>query len=199
MAASVLAYLVFYFVPIHDLRVPRAVAVLDVLRDEQLQTHALNPVRFSFLSSFVSNVPTWDRSSIMTTVDTPDDSTLEAAVPAQSMVLVPRDTPGFRIGKVFNKSGWRFYQNAELIFENAEVPAPRYMAKAGVGWRALGRSEHPFPIERLVRYQTMYVETGRYLQRRFPRDMRSLCEVLDTLDDRDVLDEAAVGVVIDRR
>lgn len=27
------------------------------------------------------------------------------------------------------------------------------------------------------------VETARYLQQRFPRDMRSLCEVLDTLDD----------------
>jgi DnaA family protein len=26
-------------------------------------------------------------------------------------------------------------------------------------------------------------ETARYLQRRYPRDMRSLCEVLDTLDD----------------
>ena len=26
-------------------------------------------------------------------------------------------------------------------------------------------------------------ETGRYLQRRFPRDMRTLCDVLDTLDD----------------
>src|SRR5215216_143502 len=39
-----------------------------------------------------------------------------------TMFLVPRDTPGFRIGKVFNKSGWRFYQNAELIFENARVP-----------------------------------------------------------------------------
>jgi acyl-CoA dehydrogenase len=39
-----------------------------------------------------------------------------------SMFLVPRDTPGFRIGKVFNKSGWRFYQNGEMIFENARVP-----------------------------------------------------------------------------
>jgi D-amino-acid oxidase len=48
--------------------------------------------------------------------------------------------------------------------ENAEVPAPRYMARAGVGWRSLARSEHPFPIESMVRYQTMYVETGRYLQ-----------------------------------
>ena len=39
-----------------------------------------------------------------------------------TMFMVPRDTPGFRIGKVFNKRGWRFYQNAELIFENARVP-----------------------------------------------------------------------------
>jgi alkylation response protein AidB-like acyl-CoA dehydrogenase len=38
------------------------------------------------------------------------------------MFLVPRDTPGFRIGKVFNKNGWRFYQNGEMIFENARVP-----------------------------------------------------------------------------
>ena len=36
--------------------------------------------------------------------------------------LVTRDTPGFRHGKVFNKSGWRFYQNAELIFDNARIP-----------------------------------------------------------------------------
>jgi acyl-CoA dehydrogenase len=39
-----------------------------------------------------------------------------------TMFLVPSDTPGFRVGKVFNKSGWHFYQNAELIFENARVP-----------------------------------------------------------------------------
>jgi acyl-CoA dehydrogenase len=39
-----------------------------------------------------------------------------------TMFLVPHDTPGFRIGKVFNKSGWRFYRNGEMIFENARVP-----------------------------------------------------------------------------
>jgi alkylation response protein AidB-like acyl-CoA dehydrogenase len=39
-----------------------------------------------------------------------------------TLFLVPLGTPGFRIGKVFNKAGWRFYQNAELIFENARVP-----------------------------------------------------------------------------
>jgi alkylation response protein AidB-like acyl-CoA dehydrogenase len=39
-----------------------------------------------------------------------------------TMFLVPRDTPGLRIGKVFNKNGWRFYQNGEMIFENARIP-----------------------------------------------------------------------------
>jgi len=39
-----------------------------------------------------------------------------------TMFIVPSDTPGFRVGKVYNKRGWRFYQNAELIFENARVP-----------------------------------------------------------------------------
>ncbi len=39
-----------------------------------------------------------------------------------TVFLVPSDTPGFRVGKIFNKSGWRFYQNAELVFDNARVP-----------------------------------------------------------------------------
>ena len=47
------------------------------------------------------------------------------------MFLVPSDTPGFRIGKVFNKSGWRFYQNAELIFENARVPHANVVGAVG--------------------------------------------------------------------
>lgn len=48
-----------------------------------------------------------------------------------TMFLVPRDTPGFRSGKVFNKSGWRFYQNAELIFENARVPHANVVGDGG--------------------------------------------------------------------
>ncbi|MGZ5117097.1 MAG: acyl-CoA dehydrogenase family protein [Burkholderiales bacterium] len=39
-----------------------------------------------------------------------------------TVFLVPAGTPGFRVGKIFNKSGWRFYQNAELVFDNARVP-----------------------------------------------------------------------------
>ena len=50
-----------------------------------------------------------------------------------TLFLVPRDTPGFRIGKVFNKRGWRFYQNAELIFEDARVPHENVVGTVGIG------------------------------------------------------------------
>jgi acyl-CoA dehydrogenase len=39
-----------------------------------------------------------------------------------TIFAVPSGTPGFRVGKVYDKSGWRYYQNAELVFENARVP-----------------------------------------------------------------------------
>src|SRR6185369_9539801 len=54
-------------------------------------------------------------------IDARTDSTV-APKQGTTLFLVPSDTPGFRIGKVFNKSGWRFYQNGEMIFENARVP-----------------------------------------------------------------------------
>jgi len=55
-----------------------------------------------------------------------------------TMFLVPRDTPGFRSGKVFNKSGWRFYQNAEMIFDNARVPHANVVGEVGDGSRRGG-------------------------------------------------------------
>ena len=56
-----------------------------------------------------------------------------------TLMMVPRDTANFRHGKVFNKSGWRFYQNAELIFENCRVPMAN-MVGALNGAMARGRS-----------------------------------------------------------
>ncbi len=50
-----------------------------------------------------------------------------------TLFLVPKSTPGFRIGKKFNKRGWRFYQNAELIFENARVPHANVIGGVGTG------------------------------------------------------------------
>jgi alkylation response protein AidB-like acyl-CoA dehydrogenase len=60
-----------------------------------------------------------------------------------TMFLIPRDTPGFRVGKVFNKRGWRFYQNGELIFENARVPHANVVGEVngGVKARATDKSE----------------------------------------------------------
>ncbi len=43
-------------------------------------------------------------------------------VKGTTLFMVPYDTPGLRIGRVSNKQGWRFYQNGELIFDNARVP-----------------------------------------------------------------------------
>lgn len=58
-----------------------------------------------------------------------------------TMFLVPYDTPGFRIGKVFNKSGWRFYQNGEMIFENARVPHANVVGDVGGAVRKAGGAD----------------------------------------------------------
>jgi acyl-CoA dehydrogenase len=52
--------------------------------------------------------------------------------------LVPIDTPGLRVGKVFNKRGWRFYQNAELIFENARVPHANVVGEVNGAYKTRG-------------------------------------------------------------
>ena len=69
------------------------------------------------------------------------DARTDATVPLKqgiTMFLVPSDTPGFRIGKVFNKSGWRFYQNGEMIFENARVPHDNIVGEVNGGVRKSG-------------------------------------------------------------
>jgi alkylation response protein AidB-like acyl-CoA dehydrogenase len=58
-----------------------------------------------------------------------------------TLFMVPKGTPGFRIGKVFNKRGWRFYQNAELIFENARLPRANVVGAVGTGSVKSGRGD----------------------------------------------------------
>jgi alkylation response protein AidB-like acyl-CoA dehydrogenase len=53
-----------------------------------------------------------------------------------TLFMVPKTTPGFRVGKVFNKRGWRFYQNAELIFENARIPHANVVGQVNSGAKA---------------------------------------------------------------
>jgi alkylation response protein AidB-like acyl-CoA dehydrogenase len=57
---------------------------------------------------------------------------------------VPVGTPGFRIGKVFNKAGWRFYQNAELIFEDARVPHANVVGEAHGGMKVRSGASREF-------------------------------------------------------
>jgi alkylation response protein AidB-like acyl-CoA dehydrogenase len=52
-----------------------------------------------------------------------------------TVFLVPLGTPGVRIGKIFNKSGWRFYQNAELVFEDARVPHANVVGEPNGGMK----------------------------------------------------------------
>ena len=65
----------------------------------------------------------------------------DSAVDARNgttLFLVPADTPGFRHGKVFNKRGWRFYQNAELIFDHARVPHANVVGEVNSAARVRG-------------------------------------------------------------
>ncbi|AYY12267.1 hypothetical protein EF847_05655 [Actinobacteria bacterium YIM 96077] len=60
-----------------------------------------------------------------------------------TLFLVPSDSPGFRVGTVYDKVGWRFYQNAELIFEDCRVPHANVVGEVnrGVAARAGDTSE----------------------------------------------------------
>ena len=86
-------------------------------------------------------------------------------------------------------------RNATLLFAARENPAhvdfgladlkSRLASSAVFAVRELNDEEQ---IEALnlrahLRGFELPPETARYLQRRFPRDMRTLCEILDTLDD----------------
>ncbi|MGZ8269300.1 MAG: acyl-CoA dehydrogenase family protein, partial [Burkholderiales bacterium] len=63
-----------------------------------------------------------------------------------SIFAVPIETPGLRVGKVFNKSGWRFYQNAELIFENARVPHDNLLGEVNSGFKPRGGRNTKFSL-----------------------------------------------------
>ena len=66
------------------------------------------------------------------------DARTDSSVPIRegvTLFLIPADTPGFRFGKQFNKSGWRFYMNAELIFENARVPHANVIGEVNGAYR----------------------------------------------------------------
>jgi DnaA family protein len=86
-------------------------------------------------------------------------------------------------------------QGATLLFAARENPAQvdfgladlksRLSSSAVFAVRELNDEEQLQALELRAHLRgfELPLDTARYLQRRFPRDMRSLCEVLDTLDD----------------
>jgi len=55
-----------------------------------------------------------------------------------SMFLLPEDTPGFSRGRWHNKLGRRLLSNAELVFEDARIPARYLVGKEGDAWGKIG-------------------------------------------------------------
>ena len=66
---------------------------------------------------------------------------------AISMILVEKGTPGFRVARPLDKHGWRSSDTAELVFEDARVPASNLLGDEGQGFYAIMRN---FQNERTV-------------------------------------------------
>jgi alkylation response protein AidB-like acyl-CoA dehydrogenase len=54
---------------------------------------------------------------------------------SMSMFLVPKDTPGFSIAKIHDKLGRRLLMNAELVFEDAHIPARYLVGTENGAWQ----------------------------------------------------------------
>lgn len=67
---------------------------------------------------FISNVG-WARLMFTFVRTNPDVGVEQGA----SLLMVPTDAPGVKMGKVHNKMGYRLNQNAEIIFDDAIIPA----------------------------------------------------------------------------
>lgn len=93
-----------------------------------------------------------------------------------SSFLVPRDTPGFTVGRVHEKFGSRFMNQAELIFDDCRVPADHLLVenealgKAGVYFRpgkilqaAKNLGVGVAALEETSRYVQEFVQGGKVL------------------------------------
>ena len=93
-----------------------------------------------------------------------------------SSFLVPRDTPGFTIGRAHEKFGSRFMNQAELIFEDCRVPADHLLVenealgKAGVYFQpgkilqaAKNLGVGVAALEETSRYVQEFVQGGKVL------------------------------------
>jgi acyl-CoA dehydrogenase len=56
------------------------------------------------------------------------------------MFLVEKGAPGFKVGRVLSKHGWRSSDTAELVFEDCRIPAENLLGQEGQGFYAIMRN-----------------------------------------------------------
>ena len=66
---------------------------------------------------------------------------------ALTMFIVEKGTPGFKVGRALDKTGWRSSDTAELIFEDCRVPAENVLGEPNRGFYSIMAN---FQTERLV-------------------------------------------------
>lgn len=64
-----------------------------------------------------------------------------------SMFIVEKGTPGFSVGRALKKTGWLSSDTAELIFDNARVPAANLLGEEGKGFYSVMKN---FQTERMA-------------------------------------------------
>ncbi len=63
------------------------------------------------------------------------------------MFLVERGTPGLRVGRTLDKTGWRSSDTAELVFDDCRIPASSLLGEVDRGFQAVMKN---FQTERIA-------------------------------------------------
>ena len=66
---------------------------------------------------------------------------------AMSMFIVEKGTPGFRVGRALDKSGWLSSDTAELVFEDCPIPAANLLGEENRGFYSVMKN---FQTERIA-------------------------------------------------
>ena len=77
-----------------------------------------------------------------------------------SIFIVEKGTPGFRVGRALEKSGWLSSDTAELVFEDCRIPASNLLGRENEGFYSVMKN---FQNERLMLAAMAVGHAGRAL------------------------------------
>ncbi len=66
---------------------------------------------------------------------------------AMSMFIVEKGTPGFRVGRALDKTGWLSSDTAELVFDDCRIPAANLLGEENHGFYSVMKN---FQTERIA-------------------------------------------------